>query len=239
MEAKMLSAKALPIYAATVAAALSLMLTGCGQGSEATTPTPGTGQAEQKQAAPARPKPEEKPDPDDPQVTGLPRADYDGSGPSGIYKGIPPAPPDPADFPGMNENTDAGAIQTLKYWDMAMSYSIATGDISYAKKYTSNECDNCIATLSNIVSQHKRGIYGKSKSITHSDASVGLEKGRKVYYVTSDVEGFSAVEDRGKTQSEAKDELYRFAAYMDYRNNQWQVVGLSFAREGDEESGAK
>ncbi|MGQ4548427.1 DUF6318 family protein [Dermabacteraceae bacterium P13077] len=230
MEAKMLSAKALPIYAATVAAALSLMLTGCGQGSGAPTPTPGTGQAEQKQAAPASPKPEEKPDPDDPQVTGLPRADYDGSRPSGIYKGIPPTPPDPADFPGMNENTDAGAIQTLKYWDTAYNYAIATGNVSYARKHSAPTCTTCTELLENIIKRHKEGAYGKGRVIEHFESEVKVVDGVKGYYIYGQSHGFTLVK-LGKSNKPDGYRTYLRLATMEHDGAKWNLSEMDYKFE--------
>ncbi|MGQ4575344.1 DUF6318 family protein [Dermabacteraceae bacterium P7006] len=234
----MLSAKALPIYAATVAAALSLMLTGCGQGSEAPMPTPGTGQAEQKQAAPARPKPEEKPDPNDPQVTGLPRADYDGSGPSGIYKGIPPAPPDPTDFPGMNENTDAGAIQTLKYWDTAYNYAAATGNISYAQKYSAKECESCKSALDNVVTKHKKGDYAKTLISDYTDqGKADLPEG-KTYYLRADYRDYLDISKEFPAGKKIDKFPYLLAAYMAYREEGWVITEIGY-KEGRSEDTQK
>ncbi|MGQ4537168.1 DUF6318 family protein [Dermabacteraceae bacterium P7074] len=216
---------------AAISAILTLLvptLTSCTQ---TPAPTSAAGQAEQKQAAQARPKPEEKPDPDDPQITGLPRADYDGSGPSGIYKGIPPAPPDPADFPGMNEDTDAGAIQTLKYWDTALNYAIATGDVSYARKYNASECEDCTEYLDKVINKHKEGTYGKNRRIKHLDFEIKMEADNKVYYLYGESKGLVAVE-KGKKPSPPSGEYdYVRAGIMRHTGSQWLITAMDYAVE--------
>ncbi|MGQ4537170.1 DUF6318 family protein [Dermabacteraceae bacterium P7074] len=212
------------LSAASAALLLSLTLAACGQDSGPTPPAPSAGRVEQKQAAPATPKPEEKPDPDDPQVTGLPRADYDGSGPSGIYKGIPPAPPDPADFPGMNENTDAGAIQTLKYWDMAYNYAAATGNVSYAQKYSAKECESCKSALDNVVTKHKKGDYAKTLISDYTDqGKANLPEG-ETYYLRADYRDYLDVSKKDPSGKLIKKHSYIIAAFMKYDGKKWTVT---------------
>ncbi|MGQ4533349.1 DUF6318 family protein [Dermabacteraceae bacterium P13138] len=222
--------KAFELFAATSAilALLIPTLTSCTQ-----TPahTAATGQAEQKQAAPARPKPEEKPDPDDPQVTGLPRADYDGSGPSGIYKGIPPAPPDPADFPAMNENTDAGAIQTLKYWDAAYNYAAATGNISYAQKYSAKECESCKSALDNVVAKHKKGDYAKTLISEYTDKGKVREEQSDTYYLRANYRDYLNISQDAPEGKKVKSFPYLLAAYMTYGDKGWMITELGY-KEG-------
>ncbi|MGQ4560288.1 DUF6318 family protein [Dermabacteraceae bacterium P7054] len=193
-------------------------LTSCTQ-----TPTSAIGQAEQKQATQARPKPKEKPDPDDPQITGLPRANYDGSGPSGIYKGIPPAPPDPANFPGMNENTDAGAIQTLKYWDAAYNYAAATGNISHAQKYSSKECESCKSALDNVVAKHKKGDYAKTLISDYTDqGKANLPEG-ETYYLRADYRDYLDISKENPSGKIIKKHSYILAAFMKHNGEKWLI----------------
>ncbi|MGQ4493947.1 DUF6318 family protein [Dermabacteraceae bacterium P13095] len=215
------------LSAASAALLLSLTLAACGQDSGPTPPAPSTGQVEQKQAAPATPKPEEKPDPDDPQVTGLPRADYDGSGPSGIYKGIPPAPPDPADFPGMNENTDAGAIQTLKYWDTALNYAIATGDVSYARKYSASECEECKNLLTTVIERHKEGKYGKNQVTEYFESEVENIDNTKHYFIYGQTHGFVLMEKSKEGPPDGYSTYYREAT-MNHNGQIWLVLGMGY-----------
>ncbi|MGQ4568301.1 DUF6318 family protein [Dermabacteraceae bacterium P9123] len=217
------------LSAASAALLLSLTFAACGQDSGPTPPAPSAGRVEQKQAAPATPKPEEKPDPDDPQVTGLPRTDYDGSGPSGIYKGVPPTPPDPADFPGMNENTDAGAIQTLKYWDTAYNYAIATGDVGRLRQYSAQECSKCTESIDLIINKHKEGTYGKGGVYEFEKSEIDESDKIKAYYIHVKVKNFSVVTRDRPSPSENRPSIYVRGAYMKHDGEQWLVTDIDYA----------
>ena len=52
--------------------------------------------------------------------------------------------PDPADYPGMDQNTPEGAEQAFKYYIAVLTWAHQTGDTTTLSTLHSDECTNCI-----------------------------------------------------------------------------------------------
>ena len=64
------------------------------------------------------------------------------SGSENLAASIPA--PDPADYPGMDQNTPEGAEQAFKYYIAVLTWAHQTGDTTTLSTLHSDECTNCI-----------------------------------------------------------------------------------------------
>ena len=84
----------------------------------------------------------------------------DGGGDEGSTEAAPDIPaPDPADYPGMDEQTPEGAEQAFKYfWDVAI-VGYMTGDPGVLAELSDPECANCEAMRVEIEELGESGGY--------------------------------------------------------------------------------
>ncbi|MDO5645801.1 MAG: DUF6318 family protein [Dermabacter sp.] len=59
-------------------------------------------------------------------------------------------PPDRANYPGIDTETDEGAEQTVKFFFDAMYYGYATGDTVPIENVASENCTQCIVAIKDI-----------------------------------------------------------------------------------------
>lgn len=68
--------------------------------------------------------------------------------------------PDFKDYPGITENTDEGASQTLRFYFDAMYYGYATGDTEPLERvFEPGKCKNCDDIVGEIASDSAEGTY--------------------------------------------------------------------------------
>lgn len=68
----------------------------------------------------------------------------DGGGDDASPSAAPDVPaPDPADYPGMDENTEEGAIQAFRYYVAAAMWAHQTGDDSLSSEMEVASCEGC------------------------------------------------------------------------------------------------
>ena len=159
------------LLAAVAAAALTVGLAACGEGEGGTVTTPppsiDTGQDDGASDAGG----------EEPSDAG--GADDAGSG-DGSAEAAPDIPaPDPADFPGMDEQTPEGAEQAFKYfWAVAMS-GYQGADAAELSRMSDPNCGNCTELLSEINDLQETGDVWSRVDI--SDVSLGSEEGTGGY----------------------------------------------------------
>ena len=67
--------------------------------------------------------------------------------------------PDPADYPGMNEETPEGAEQALRYYIAVMYWSYQTGDANELEKLHTDTCERCLERTHDIRSVGDSGTH--------------------------------------------------------------------------------
>ena len=212
------------LLAAVAAAALTAGLAACGEGEGGTVTTPppsiDTGQ-------------------DDGASDAGGEEPSDAGGGDGAAEAAPDIPaPDPADFPGMDEQTPEGAEQAFKYfWAVAMS-GYQGADAAELSRMSDPNCGNCTELLSEIDDlQEKEDVWSR---VDISDVSLGSEEGTGGYDVIVDyVFILPAHEEPGAgDQDGASVEESEFATSggLVWDGGSWKVVDFSAGpRESDSE----
>ena len=212
------------LLAAVAAAALTAGLAACGEGEGGTVTTPppsiDTGQ-------------------DDGASDAGGEEPSDAGGGDGAAEAAPDIPaPDPADFPGMDEQTPEGAEQAFKYfWAVAMS-GYQGADAAELSRMSDPNCGNCTELLSEINDLQEPGDVWSRVDI--SDVSLGSEEGTGGYDVIVDyVFILPAHEEPGAgDQDGASVEESEFATSggLVWDGGSWKVVDFSAGpRESDSE----
>ena len=212
------------LLAAVAAAALTAGLAACGEGEGGTVTTPppsiDTGQ-------------------DDGASDAGGEEPSDAGGGDGAAEAAPDIPaPDPADFPGMDEQTPEGAEQAFKYfWAVAMS-GYQGADAAELSRMSDPNCGNCTELLSEINDLQETGDVWSRVDI--SDVSLGSEEGTGGYDVIVDyVFILPAHEEPGAgDQDGASVEESEFATSggLVWDGGSWKVVDFSAGpRESDSE----
>ena len=212
------------LLAAVAAAALTAGLAACGEGEGGTVTTPppsiDTGQ-------------------DDGASDAGGEEPSDAGGGDGAAEAAPDIPaPDPADFPGMDEQTPEGAEQAFKYfWAVAMS-GYQGADAAELSRMSDPNCGNCTELLSEIDDlQEKEDVWSR---VDISDVSLGSEEGTGGYDVIVDyVFILPAHEEPGAgDQDGASVEESEFATSggLVWDGGSWKVVDFSAGpQESDSE----
>ena len=212
------------LLATVAAAALTAGLAACGEGESGTVTTPppsiDTGQ-------------------DDGASDAGGEEPSDAGGGDGAAEAAPDIPaPDPADFPGMDEQTPEGAEQAFKYfWAVAMS-GYQGADAAELSRMSDPNCGNCTELLSEIDDLQETGDVWSRVDI--SDVSLGSEEGTGGYDAIVDyVFILPAHEEPGAgDQDGASVEESEFATSggLVWDGGSWKVVDFSAGpRESDSE----
>lgn len=212
------------LLATVAAAALTAGLAACGEGEGGTVTTPppsiDTGQ-------------------DDGASDAGGEEPSDAGGGDGAAEAAPDIPaPDPADFPGMDEQTPEGAEQAFKYfWAVAMS-GYQGADAAELSRMSDPNCGNCTELLSEIDDLQETGDVWSRVDI--SDVSLGSEEGTGGYDAIVDyVFILPAHEEPGAgDQDGASVEESEFATSggLVWDGGSWKVVDFSAGpRESDSE----
>ena len=212
------------LLAAVAAAALTAGLAACGEGEGGTVTTPppsiDTGQ-------------------DDGASDAGGEEPSDAGGGDGAAEAAPDIPaPDPADFPGMDEQTPEGAEQAFKYfWAVAMS-GYQGADAAELSRMSDPNCGNCTELLSEINDLQETGDVWSRVDI--SDVSLGSEEGTGGYDAIVDyVFILPAHEEPGAgDQDGASVEESEFATSggLVWDGGSWKVVDFSAGpQESDSE----
>lgn len=140
------------LLAAVAVAALTLGLASCGDGGKGTVTTPpptiGIGQSDDGGAGPS----------DD---GGAEPSNSDGAGEGEDSPAAAPdiPAPDPADYPGMDQETPEGAEQAFKFFWDTLIVGYQGGDHSHIEKMSNAACRNCELLIGEIRELAERGEF--------------------------------------------------------------------------------
>lgn len=74
--------------------------------------------------------------------------------------------PDPADFPGMDENTPEGAEQAFKYYIAVLMWSVQSGDEAMLASLATDSCQNCSVLVREVKTRATNGALWGDTEIT-------------------------------------------------------------------------
>ncbi|MBB5833173.1 DUF6318 family protein [Brachybacterium aquaticum] len=137
--------------------------------------------------------------------------------------------PDPADYPGMDENTEEGAIQASRYFLASMLWGYQTGETDELASLFEKSCKTCQANLENIEELSDIGEYWSETRVTYED--IVPSDPDETYEA---IIGYSATisphtEPDGKTGSriEVPENYYQMGFGLNWSEGRWVISGLS------------
>lgn len=216
------------LLAAVAAAALTFGLAACGEGGDGpvTTPPPkidvgqGDGASDGGGDAPS---------------DGGGEAD-DGDGSTEAAPDIPA--PDPADFPGMDEQTPEGAEQAFKYFWAVAIWGHQTGDAGPLREVSSEDCEPCAEMRKDIEEIGDKRAYWSSTSVEHVTSNRNDPVGdfEYVFSYTFTVAAHTEPSLDGESSSEIPERKMGAAGALVWDGDRWKVADVSSAEADSEES---
>lgn len=212
------------ILASAAAAALTFALAACGDEGEngtVTTPPPSVSVDGSDGVGDA-------PSDDGSSTDGDGNDASDGGGDSTAAAPDIPAP-DPADYPGMDQNTPEGAEQAFRYYVAKMTWAYQTGGHAELTEQHSSTCNTCRANADAIRKNAEKGQYwgptlieeGKSAVLESEnfDAEVGYE-----FHLSAHTEP----SEDGRSPEEHPRTKYTAVAGMNWEHGSWKIGALTF-----------
>ncbi|WP_193104879.1 DUF6318 family protein [Brachybacterium sp. FME24] len=211
------------LLAAVAAAALTFGLAACGDGGDGTV---------------TEPPPEVGIGSDDGGASdggGDEAPSSDGGGAEGDpVEAAPDIPaPDPADFPGMDENTPEGAEQAVRFYFANVYWGYQTGDSAPLRNLHTEECAACVDFVERIEGQSNGLSWSEVEitdfGITHlSSDSFDYEVG---YVFTVGAHSEPTVD--GEELRKVGNVDYTAAVGVEWDGDAWIVSGMTFGESGN------
>ena len=145
--------------------------------------------------------------------------------PSAAAPDIPP--PDPADYAGMDKNTEDGAIQAFRYYIAVSMWAHQTGDDTELMELQTDSCEGCPGFNAELPKLQEQGKYWSEFTVTdvhigaHDSTNYDLEIG---YAFTLPIHTRPSPEDGERTEYEPVE--YLAVGGMTWNSGEWTVGGL-------------
>lgn len=139
--------------------------------------------------------------------------------------------PNPADFPGMDQQTEEGAKQAFRYFWAALLYGYATGDVAPFRSISADECKYCVDAQSDVERLKERGEYWDLVVPAETYARTTSESSETVY-VTFDFV-IPAHREPGETPgapTDHEDSAHSSIGKLNWVNGAWKVQGVDLDR---------
>lgn len=149
----------------------------------------------------------------------------DGGGESPAAAPVIPAP-DPADYPGMDQNTPEGAEQAFRYYIAVVYWAHATGDTEATSSLYSETCGSCSELANDINKLRTEGELWGAASIT----DVGIDSHESENFDTEISYGFTlGPHERpgdAVTHDASAETKMTAIAGLDWNGSAWKVGGM-------------
>ena len=159
----------------------------------------------------------------------------DGGGDDASPSAAPEVPaPDPADYPGMDENTPEGAEQAFRYYMALMIWGYQTGDVEELESRAAESCNTCADNSAEIASNASLGLYWSRTQI--EDVGTKYYDSKDYDYEVGYVFFLGAHSEPSGEGAEMREEPraeYTAVSVMDWRGDRWKVVAINLTREGE------
>lgn len=204
------------ILPALASAALALALAACGGASDGpvTTPPPAMGNGASDGGGP-----EEDP------------SDGGGEQTEDAKAAAPDVPaPDPADYPGMDEETPEGAEQALRYYIAVVYWGYQTGDTETLVTLYTENCEQCDDITEEVLNVAKSETYWDSAPIQHigTDSDPGDDTDLHVSYGYR-ISAHKENDPEMSAQKDVEEVPYTGLAGMNWSDNKWSIDWLLLA----------
>ncbi|MDO5644366.1 MAG: DUF6318 family protein [Dermabacter sp.] len=145
-------------------------------------------------------------------------------------------PPDRANYPGIDTETDEGAKQTVKFFFDAMYYGYATGDTAPLESVSGSGCKQCKSTVGEIEERTtKLGMFNLGHTIEAVDLTT-VESDRPgqtaVYYLYLEPPADQVSEENGLVSFPGT--KMDSATYLKFFDGQWRVSDVNWVEYPDE-----
>ena len=215
------------LLAAVAAAALTAGLSACGEGGDGpvTTPPPKVDVGQGDGASDGGG--------DSPSDGG---GEADDGGSTEASPDIPA--PDPADFPGMDEQTPEGAEQAFKYFWAVAIWGHQTGDAGPLREVSSEDCEPCAEMRKDIEEIGDKRAYWSSTSVEDVTSNRNDPVGdfEYVFSYTFTVAAHTEPSLDGESSSEIPERKMGAAGALVWDGDRWKVADVSSAEADSEES---
>lgn len=157
----------------------------------------------------------------------------DGGGDEASPNAAPDVPaPDPADYPGMDENTPEGAEQAFRYYMALMIWGYQTGDVSDMESRELEGCATCDENRRIILENADAGQYWgpvemEDAGVSHYDSK---EFDYEIGYVFYLEEHEEPDPESGETKLEPRTR-YITAAVTKWEESSWRIVSIRVTAE--------
>ncbi|MDN5606210.1 MAG: DUF6318 family protein, partial [Kocuria sp.] len=142
-------------------------------------------------------------------------------------------PPDPADFPGMDENTPEGAEQAVRFYFANVYWGYQTGDSSRASELYSEGCEACAKFETQIDGFEGGSTWGRVEiadfGITHYESE---NFDYEIGYIFTVGKHEAPGDSEEVLHVEATD--YTAIAGVTWGDGCWVIGGMSFGEAGSE-----
>lgn len=140
----------------------------------------------------------------------------------------PPTPdvpkPDPADFPGKDEQTEEGAQQAVRYYWAMLHWGYQSGESEDFDKLFSGDCKNCALNSEEIANSEGDREWWKTHELIAGELiSVKSESfDYEIRYT------FTLEEAKKGAGGESEVRLYETGSGVDWVGGKWVVGGVNF-----------
>lgn len=140
--------------------------------------------------------------------------------------------PDPADYPGMDEETDEGAEQAFKYYIESIFWGFETGNSDPLKKIAASDCTPCNGTIGDIDKHGNLGLYWSKTTLDQGELYTEPFEG----FDTSVTYSFVASAhtepdlDSGKSKEVPK-AIYAATGGLNWKDDHWELADVSIHNE--------
>ena len=159
----------------------------------------------------------------------------DGGGDDASPNAAPAVPaPDPADYPGMDENTPEGAEQAFRYYMALMIWGYQTGSVDELDARSAEGCNTCSHNSEIIVKNAANGLFWSPTVLedvglkNYPSADYDYEIGY-VFYIGAHAEP----EGNGGGMREEPRTEYTAVGVMRWVDAGWEVVAIELEQTGE------
>ena len=145
--------------------------------------------------------------------------------------------PDPADFPGMDEETQEGAEQALRFYWHSVVWGYQTGRTDNLESLSGDNCETCQGHRSDIEEISKNGNFWVDVNLdelgTVSEPAGNFDV--EVGYIFA-IEEHEVLAESGQPSTEVPKQEYIVAAGMNWKDGAWVIDGLRQSEREDDGS---
>lgn len=138
--------------------------------------------------------------------------------------------PDPADYPGMDEETPEGAEQALRYYIAVVYWGYQTGDAETLETLHSDNCEQCNEITTEILNIDATGAYWSSAPVQNvgSDSEPGDDTDIQASYGYR-IGAHEKPQPDTSASAQFDETAYTVLAGMDWDHDSWTIDWMLLA----------